>query len=76
MQEQECPMCGDSFAGGVQGAPVDSFRERFCCEECRDQAERWENQRRASGGGSNLRSRAPWKAPESFPWDSSDPFAE
>jgi hypothetical protein len=68
MQEQECPVCGGSFAGGVQGAPQDGQRERFCCEECRDRAETRENQRRAYPGH--------WKAPESFPWDSSDPFAE
>jgi hypothetical protein len=68
MQETTCPTCGSCFAVGVQGAPVDGFRERFCSEECRDRAETRENQRRGS--------RAPWKAPESFPWDSSDPFAE
>ena len=70
MQETTCPMCGGGFGSryGVQGAPEDGQRERFCSEECRDRAETRENQRRAS--------RAPWKAPESFPWDSSDPFAE
>jgi hypothetical protein len=70
MPEATCPSCGGSFALplGVQSAPCDGFREAYCSEECRDQAETRENQRRAS--------RAPWKAPESFPWDSSDPFAE
>jgi hypothetical protein len=68
MQEQPCPVCGERFCGGVLGAPVDGFRERFCCEECRDRAETRENQRSAS--------RAPWKAPEGFPWDDTDPFAE
>lgn len=69
MQEQECPVCKEGFTGGVQGAPVDGSRERYCCEECRDRAETRENQRRAS--------RAPWKAPDPFPWgDLADPFAE
>lgn len=69
MQEQECPVCKEGFTGGVQGAPVDGQRESFCCEECRDQAERWENQRRAYPGH--------WMPPAPFPWgDLSDPFAE
>lgn len=70
MREAPCPSCGGSLAlpHGVQGAPCDGFREVFCSEECRDQAETRENQRSAR--------RARWKAPEPFPWDDTDPFAE
>lgn len=68
--EATCPTCGGEFSSrfGAMGAPVDCFRERYCSEECRDRAETRENQRRAT-----LR---PWKAPEPFPWDDTDPFRE
>lgn len=70
MPETTCPECSGGFGSrfGVQGAPCDGSRESFCSEECRDQAETRENQRRAS--------RVPWKAPDPFPWDDTDPFAE
>lgn len=70
MPEATCPSCGGSFGSrfGVQSAPVDGMRELYCSEECRDRAETRENQRSASRGR--------WKAPEPFPWDEGDPFAE
>jgi hypothetical protein len=70
MPEATCPTCGGSFSlhHGAKGAPCDGFTERFCSEECRDQAEAQERQQGAR--------RARWQAPEPFPWDDTDPFAE
>lgn len=70
MPEATCPTCGSCFSSqhGTLSAPVDGMRERYCSEECRDRAETRENQRSAR--------RAPWKAPDPFPWDDTDPFAE
>lgn len=71
MQEIPCPCCGAFFVAhyGAEGAPADGQRgERYCSEWCRDRAEEMENRRRA------VRTIRP--APESFPWDSTDPFAE
>jgi len=70
MQEAPCPVCGGSFALplGVQSAPCDGSRELYWSEECRDRAQEQENQRSAR--------RDPRQAPESFPWDATDPFAE
>lgn len=70
MAETICPTCGGGFGSrfGVQGAPEDGQRELYCSEECRDRAQEQENQRSAR--------RDPRQAPESFPWDATDPFAE
>lgn len=70
MPETTCPSCGGCFSPrhGVQSAPVDGQRALYCSEGCRDQAETRENQRGARLGR--------WRAPEPFPWDEGDPFAE
>ena len=72
MPEATCPCCGVCFVAhyGAEGAPADGQRgERYCSEWCRDRAEELENRRSAAKASR-------WKAPESFPWDSTDPFAE
>lgn len=77
--EIKCPCCGNHFFAhyGVQGAPEDEARELYCSEECRDRAEELENRRSAARAKLPSFARASrWKAPESFPWDSTDPFAE
>jgi hypothetical protein len=67
---RNCPCCGAIFSRywGFLGASEDGQREMYCSEECRDRTEAQKNQQSAA--------RSRWKAPESFPWDSTDPFAE
>lgn len=80
--ETTCPICKDSFypAHATLGAPEDGFRESYCSEECRDQAERcWSDQRRAWAPRENQRRAYPghWMPPDPFPFDElDDPFAE
>ena len=79
MQETTCPSCGECFVAhyGVDGAPADGMRgERYCSEWCRDRSEGSNLRRAQEAQNRRSASRAPWKAPESFPWDSSDPSAE
>lgn len=58
----------DLYALILSLPPEDGQRELYCSEECRDRAQEQENQRSAR--------RDPRQAPESFPWDATDPFAE
>lgn len=70
MREATCPSCGGCFGAphGVKGAPEEGQRELYCSEECRDRAEASE---RAQGARLSR-----WRAPDPFPWDEGDPFAE